>query len=148
MRNKPLFTDKNIEPTRDGIKTVLKDSYTVFAELSEILTSEKYSLTMNFNFHHDIIDKDTSGWYFRVVHKKKTIFWLSFCEGYFVITFFFLTRHLEDIANIDATVDSFTVGKEFWRDPKVIYVPLTFEIHSEAQLEDLLKIVEYRIKCK
>jgi hypothetical protein len=148
MRNKPLFNDKNIEPTKDEIKSVLKDSYTVFEELSEILTSEKYSLTMNFNFHKNIIDTNTNAWYFRVVNKKKTIFWLSFCENYFVITFFFLTRHLEDIGNLGANDDSFVIGKEFWRDPKVIYIPLTFEINSKEQIADLLKVVKFRIKSK
>ncbi|MCL2039682.1 MAG: DUF3788 domain-containing protein [Bacteroidetes bacterium] len=145
---KPLLSDPNVKPTNKMLKNILGKSYSVFEELSAILTNEKYSLTLNWNYHKNIIGPDTSAWYCRVMFKKKTTFWLSISEGYFVITFFFLVRHLAEINQLETSKNSFIVGEEFSRDPKVVYFPLVFTINSNEQFNDLLKIVDFKKRLK
>ncbi|MCL2311658.1 MAG: DUF3788 domain-containing protein [Firmicutes bacterium] len=142
------LTDPNIEPTVEVLKNVLGESYTVFEELSAILTNEKYCLTMNRNYHKNILAWGTKAWFCRVMYKKKTIFWLSAFDGYFRTTFFFLDRHIEGISKLETSEDSFRLGKEFWNVPNVIFVPFDFNIKSNEQIPDLLKIVEYRKRTK
>jgi len=142
------LTDPNIEPTKEVLKNVLGESYTVFEELSAILTNEKYCLTMNWNYHKNILAYGIKAWFCRVMYKKKTIFWLSAFEGYFRTTFFFLDRHIEGISKLETSEDSFRLGKEFWAVPTVIFVPPDFNIKNNEQISDLLKIVEYRKRIK
>ncbi len=142
------LTDPNVEPTSEVLKNTLKESYHAYEELSAILTSEKYCLTMDWIFRKNILEMGTQAWHCRVVYKKKTIFWLSAFDGYFRTTFFFLDRHIEGINELGTNEDSFQLGKEFWAVPTIIFVPLYFDINSNEQFPDLLKIVEYRKEVK
>ncbi|MCL2039883.1 MAG: DUF3788 domain-containing protein [Bacteroidetes bacterium] len=131
--NKPLLNEPEIEPTDEVLKPILKESYIAFEKLSEILTN-KYSIIMDWKYY-----KDSKAWLCKVAYKKKTIFWLSIWEGYFKISFFFLERHLEGITKLGTNENSFELAKEWGK-----MIPLIFNIYTEEQFSDLLKIVEYK----
>jgi len=138
QENKLLLTENpEIEPTADVLQSDLKESYTTFEELSAILTDE-HSLTMTWKYY-----KDSKAWLCKVAYKKKTNFWLSVWDGYFKTSFFFLERHLEGIANLETTKNSYRFEKEFGK-----MIPIVFDIKSSNQLSDLLKMVEYKKSVK
>ena len=135
--NKPQLNDPKVSPTINVLKNILKDSYSAFEELSAILI-KNYSLTAEWKYY-----RDSKAWLCKVSYKKKTIFWLAACEGYFQISFYFLERHLEDIAKLNVKDDSFVIKNEWGK-----MIPLVFKIYDKDQFSDLLKIINYKKSLK
>ena len=133
---KPLLNKPEIFPTNEVLKEVLKESYTVFEELSALLTNER--LVSDWKYYND-----GKAWLCKVSNKNKTVFWLSVWNGYFKTSFFFLERHLEGIMALGIDDTHFTIEKEWGK-----MIPLLFNISKSEQLPDLLKMVEYKKKAK
>ena len=133
---KPLLNEPEIFPTNEILKETLKKSYTVFEELSAILTEQ--GLTFNWKYYND-----SKAWLCKVSFKKKTVFWLSAWNGFFKTSFFFLERHLEGIAALQMNENNFTIEKEWGK-----MIPLLFDISKSEQLADLLRVVEFKKKAK
>jgi len=131
--NKPLLNEQEIFPNSDVLKKNLGKSYTVFEELSEMLTNEQ-GLIFDWKYY-----KDGKAWLCKVSNKKKTVFWLSVWDGFFKTSFFFLERHLEGIAALEIDENSFTLEKEWGK-----MIPLIFNISDKKQLPDLLKVIEFK----
>jgi len=136
MTERPLLNEQSIFPSEEILKNVLTASYTVFKELSAILTGEGAVLTWKYY-------RDSKAWLCNVSYKKKTIFWLSVWNGYFKTSFYFLERHLEGIAALDIGESSFTLKNEWGK-----MIPVIFNISKNTQLPDLLKMVEFKKKAK
>lgn len=136
-KQKPLLNNPEIEPTKEVLSDVLKESYVTFEELSKVLINE-YALTMDWKYY-----KDGKAWLCKVAYKKKTIFWLSIWDGSFSTSFYFLERHLEGITKLEVNANNFKLGKEWGK-----MLPLTFNINSKEQLPDLLKMVAYKKSVK
>ena len=137
MQNRPLFNDPAIFPSDENLQNVLGESYFVFTEMSNYST-EKFGLNFEWKYYND-----SKAWLCKVSYKKKTIFWLSVWDGFFRTSFFFLERHLEDIAALQTDENSFTIEKEWGK-----MIPLIFNISENNQLIDLYKIVEFKRNLK
>jgi len=135
--NKPLLNKQEIFPTNEVLKEALKESYTVFEELSAIFTNER-GLVSDWRYY-----KDSKAWLCKVSNKNKTVFWLSVWDGYFRTSFFFMERQLEGIIALGIREESFTIEKEWGK-----MIPVLFNISKSEQLPDLLKMVEYKKKAK
>jgi hypothetical protein len=133
---KPLLNEQEIFPTSEVLKGILGESYAVFEELSAVLNEQDISLEWKYY-------NDSKAWLCKVSFKKKTVFWLSAWNGFFQTSFFFLERHLEGIAALAIEDGRFTIEKEWGK-----MIPLIFQITKSEQLPYLLKMVEYKKKCK
>ena len=129
-----LLRDAFIEPTETVLKDMLEDVYAVYKKLQQ-LTPE-----LSYDWHYY---KDSKGWLCKVSYKKRTVFWLSVREGFFKTSFFFLERHLEGIAALGIKAGSFSREKEWGK-----MIPFIFDVSSEKQLPDLLKMIEFKKKAK
>jgi len=129
-----LLKDPEIFPSKEVLKDILGEAYSVLEELETRLTQNEFALTFNWHYY-----KDSSGWLCKVSHKKKTVFWLSIWDGFFKTTFFFLERHLEGIIALEIDENNFTMAKECGR-----LHPLLFSINDKKQIPDLLKMVKYK----
>ena len=130
---KPLLTDPDIQPTPDVLQEVLGDTYTAFAELSTKLTTE-LNITMDWRYYND-----SKAWLCKVAHKKKTVFWLSVWDGFFKTGFFFLERHLEGLSNLNIDDNAYILEKNVGK-----FIPLVFNISNTEQLDDLVKVAEFK----
>jgi len=90
--------------------------------------------------------KDGTSWLCKVARKKKTILWLSVWQGCFHLGFYFTEKNGAGIPdlNIDkrlkrAYVENKPIGK---------LKPLTVEVHTQADLQDGLELVAYRMGKK
>jgi len=140
-----LLTDPNIHPTSEVLKNALGESYIAFDELSTILIN-KFNLSLDWIYYKYNGCQD---WFCKSTFKKKTIFWLSVWEQYFIVRFYFLENQLEGIAKLGTNENSFILEKEFgpaFKNGKT--VPLVFKVYSNEQFADLLKIVEYKMTYK
>ena len=135
---KQLLREQEIYPSKDVLKNVLGKSYNVLEELEIQLTQNEFALPFDWHYY-----KDSKAWLCKVSYKKKTVFWLSAWDGFIKTSFFFLERHLEGIAALEIDENSYTLEKEWGK-----MIPLIFNLHSEKQFPDLLKVVEFKKKSK
>ena len=135
--DKPLLNDPGIEPDEPVLKKVLGSSYPAFAALVKNIREEPLLLQPEWRYY-----RDGHAWLCKVVHKKKTVFWLSAWEGYFKITFYFTEKTGEGIPALpisEIVKSQFTSNRPIGR-----LLPLTLEIHREEQLGDALQIAAYK----
>ena len=133
-----LLREPEIFPSKEVLKNVLGDVYSVLEELETRLTQDEFGLTFDWKHY-----KDSKAWLCKVCHKKKTVFWLSVWEGFFKTSFFFLERHLEGIAALEIDNNNFKLEKEWGK-----MIPLIFNINDKKQFPDLLKIIMFKKAAK
>ena len=133
-----LLKEPEIFPSKEVLKDILGEVYSVLEALETVLAQDRFALTFDWHYY-----KDSKSWLCKVSHKKKTVFWLSIWDGFFKTSFFFLERHLEGIATLQLNENNFTIAKEWGK-----MIPLIFNINKHEQMEDLLKVVDFKKNAK
>ena len=133
---KQLLIEREIFPSEEVLKAVLGNVYSVYEALETQLTQD--GITFVWHYY-----KDSKSWLCKVANKKKTVFWLSVWDGFFKTSFFFLERHLEGIAALAIAENSYTMEKEWGK-----MIPFLFNISSQKQFPDLLKMIQYKKAAK
>jgi hypothetical protein len=133
----------NLEfPDYKTLKNALGDSsFVAYQNLMELITTEHYALVAEWTYYND-----GKAWLCKVQHKKKTVFWLSVWDGFFKTTFYFTLKNCMGVVelNIDEKIkDDFGHSKSIGK-----LIPLTINIEHKEQLNDLLKIIEYKMSLK
>lgn len=75
------FRDKGRQPEDADLARVLKRSFGSWKELSNVIASKFTQLSAEWGF------TSTSGWWMRLKHKKRTVLYMTPCEGYFLASF-------------------------------------------------------------
>lgn len=138
---KPLLNEPGIFPVEEVLKELLGGSYPVYAELMNIIAEPAWGLVPEWHYY-----KDGKAWLCKVVHKKKTIFWLSVWDKYFKTTFYFTEKNSPGISGLDIDEElkgNFTQSKHIGK-----LIPLTVKVNRKEQLQDVLRIVEYKKNLK
>ncbi len=142
MEAQMLLRDADIFPSDRILEEVLGENiYNVLVSFLETVTNNENALTLEWRYYND-----GKAWLGKVVHKKKTIFWLSVWEGFFKTSFFFTEKHLEAIAELDISEiikDEFAKAKTIGK-----LIPMIFDISKENQLGDLLTVVRFKKSLK
>lgn len=133
--------DKEVYPNKEVLENVLGKSYLAYHELTEAISNEQFNLVTEWNYY-----KDGQSWLCKVSYKKKTMFWISVWNEYFKTGFYFSekTRLGIDELDIDPNIktefsQSKNIGKLF---------PLVVDVSRKEQINDVLKIIEYKKKLK
>jgi hypothetical protein len=136
-----LLRDKEIFPTRELFKNGLAESFSVYEEMMETITNDKYKLEPVWRYYND-----GKAWLCKVCYKKKTVFWLSVWDKFFKTTFYFTEKTGSGIAVLD--IDQ-SIKEDFsQRKPFGKLIPLTILINQKDQIKGLLKIIEYKKSIK
>jgi hypothetical protein len=137
----PVLKDPAISPTVKTLETALGKSYPAFEELMNIIESGQLGLAPQWNYYND-----GKAWLCKVQYKKKTVFWLSVWDKYFKMGFYFTEKNCKGIFELDIA-DS--IKKEF-KEHKPVgkLLPLVLSITKKAQLNDALKLAEYKKNLK
>ncbi len=142
MEAQMLLRDSEIYPSEEVLKEALGEViYKILESFLQTISGEAYGLTVEWKYYND-----GKAWFGKVVCKKKTILWFSVWEGFFKISFYFTEKHLEAVAalQISETVkDSFAAAKPIGK-----LIPLTIDISTTGQLEDLLTVVRFKKNLK
>jgi hypothetical protein len=75
------FRDKGRQPEDADLSRVLKRSFVSWNELKKVIASRFTPLSVEWGF------TGTSGWWMRLKHKKRTVLYMTPCEGYFQASF-------------------------------------------------------------
>jgi len=135
--NTPKLNDSERFPSSEDIKLYLKNSYPAYDLLIKVTTGNPYLLNTEWRYYND-----GKSWLCKVTHKKKTIFWLSVWEGFFKVGFYFTDKNREGIEALEISTQ---IKSEFNEsNPLGKLIPLTVNIFREDQVDDILKIVEYK----
>ncbi len=135
--NTPKLNDSERFPSNEEIKLYLNNSYSAYELLIKDITENPYLLNTEWRYYND-----GKSWLCKVTHKKKTIFWLSVWDGFFKVGFYFTDKNR---GGIEALEINSQIKSEF-NESKPIgkLIPLTINVFREAQVDDILKIVEYK----
>lgn len=134
---KLLLREKEPEPSNEVLENVMgKELFVIYQELMDVFTHE-FCLDPQWHFY-----KDGNSWLCKVVHKKKTILWLSVWENYIKTGFYFTEKTGKGVLelNIDNNIKKgFEMAK-----PVGKLIPLTFEINHQNQMKDLKEVIRYK----
>lgn len=134
-----LLRDPDVQPTREVLKNALGGGYLLFDELMESLKTLDVSPEWNYY-------KDGKAWLCKAIHKKKTVFWLSVWEEYFKVVFYFTAKTGTGIPHLDI---SERVKKDFYEHAGFgKFVPLIFSVTEREQIEDIVKVINYKKSLK
>ena len=139
--DKPLLNDPDTFPAEDILADVLKSCFPVYETFMDKVTRKPFELSPVWRYY-----KDGGAWLCKVIFKKKTVFWLSVWDGSFKTTFYFTERSGAGLAELD--VDQKL--KDIFHNSALIgkLKPLTISFISMEQINDALRIVEYKKSIK
>ena len=136
-----LLREKEVYPDKTVLEKALGDSYLAFNELFETISNEKYALVTNWRYY-----KDGQSWLCKVSNKKKTMCWISVWDKFFKTGFYFTEKTRLGIheLNIGKKIkDDFSQSKHIGK-----LIPLVINVSEKEQIDDVLKIIEYKKKLK
>jgi hypothetical protein len=133
--------DPQVITSPEVLSPVLGDTYPVFEELMQTITSPDFGFNGEWNYYND-----GKAWLFKAQFKKKTVFWLSVWEGYFKTAFYFTEKNCQGIFELE--IDE-NIKKEFVANKPIgKLLPLSIDMKLKEQLPDLLKIITYKMRLK
>jgi hypothetical protein len=136
-----LLREPELFPSEEVLRTALAAGYPAWNALSEMITGISYGLQPEWRYYND-----GKAWLCKVCCKKKTVFWLSVWEGYFKTTFYFTAKSATGIRELNIAED---IKEDFFRSQPIgKLLPLTMNISSGEQLNDLLEIINYKKNLK
>ncbi len=132
-----LLREADIEPTENVLENALgKEAFDVYLKLLHICTT-KFDLQYEWRFY-----KDGKAWLCKIIHKKKTIFWLSIWDKFIRTGFYFTEKTYAGIFDLPISEEI----KKSFGSAKAIgkLIPLILDINQEEQLTDFREIVKYK----
>jgi len=134
-----LLTDKNVHPTDDYIFSIIGEKKVLWQNIMGHMSSVYENSSGQWNFYND-----GKRWLFKMVYKKKTIFWAAILAGTFRITFYFGNKAESVIANSDLPEkikEEFKTAKRYG-----LIRPVTFIVNENADVENILKLIAIKSK--
>ncbi len=128
--------DESIYPDDKVLKGILGDSYTAYCELLKLF--DRHELVYEWRYYHD-----GKTWLCKVQKTKRTIVWMSAWKGYMQATIYFPEKYIERIYTLNISEER----KEKIRQTKNTgkSKPCIFEIRNQDVLEDLTKVMQFKI---
>lgn len=136
-----LLREESPFPDTGVLKEKLDDIYDVYAEFVSVISAEPYCLQPEWNYY-----KDGKSWLCKILFRKKTVLWLSVWDDCFKVTFFFTDKSRSGIEElkIDPSIkESFLKSKNIGK-----LIPLGISIREKNQVDDILKIIEFKKSIK
>jgi hypothetical protein len=131
--------DEKKYPDDDLLKSILNESFLSYKKLLELFI--KYDMSYEWRYYHD-----GKAWLFKVQKKKKTIVWMSAWKGFIQAVLYFSEKDIDNLYKLDIS----KVIKENINSTKNVgkSKPCIFKISDERILNDLEKVMIYKIGCK
>jgi hypothetical protein len=136
-----MMRDEQISPTANALKEALKESYPAYEIWMNTVTSPEHGYTPEINYY-----RDGNAWLCKGIYKKKTVFWLSYWDGFFKVTFYFTEKTSAGVFDLDIASQL----KEDFRNHKPVgkFMPFTVILRDPEQLDDIVKVADYKRSLK
>ena len=130
-----ILKDGTVFPDMEVLKCALKGSFTIYEEFLVMLTES--GITPEWNFY-----KDGGSWLCKMLLKKKNLGWIAVFDGYFSITFYFLERHLEAIAELEISEQ---IKEDFCRmKPVGKLLPMRIIAADSMAIKDIATVIQLK----
>jgi hypothetical protein len=136
-----LLTDKTIYPTDEIIFSNIGDKKIYWQQIFNYMTENYKDSEGVWNFYND-----GKRWLFKMVSKKKTVFWAAVLDGTFRITFYFGAKAEPIIEESDLPQkmkDEFKTAKRYG-----LIRPVSFLMNDKEDVENVIKLIEIKHKVK
>jgi hypothetical protein len=137
----PILSEREIIPTDEYIFSLLGDK-TVFWKSIVAHATVSYKDTSGiWNYYND-----GKQWLFKMVQKKKTIFWAAIYKDTFNITFYFADKAetLIDSSELPQSIkDGFKTAKKYGA-----IRPVSIKVFEQSDVENVLKLIAIKNKIK
>lgn len=142
MDTRMLLRDPEIFPSDTVLKYALGDSvFSALESFCSTISNDEYGLTIEWRYYND-----GKAWLAKVVHKKKTVCWLSIWDKFFKLGFYFTEKHLEAVSSLDIPETIITDCINAPRIGKLI--PMVIDVNSSEQLPYILTVVRFKKTLK
>jgi hypothetical protein len=138
---KRVLSDKSVIPTDEYIFLLIGEHKIHWQRIMNFLSENYKDSSGGWNYYND-----GKQWLFKMVNKKKTVFWASILDDTFRITFYLGNK-------ADAIIDDSdlpqSVKSEFKSAKRYGLIrPVSFLIKNSADVDNVLKMVELKSKLK
>jgi len=130
-----LLTDSALYPDSCVIRQALGKHYEWYEKSME--AAREKGLSAEWRYYND-----SKSWLCKIAHKKKTVCWLSVWDTGIKVSFYFTEKTIEGVNGLE-TKTHFEHAK-----PVGILFPVILNIDSAEKLNDLVKILDYKLKVK
>ena len=137
----PIYlTDPNVEPTDELINSIIGKNSIYWHKIIKYLSDNYSDITELWRFYND-----GKCWLYRTLWKKKTIYWIGILKDTFRVTFY-----LSDKADsfVEESTLSDYIKEEFWNTKGSKFRAVTVVMRSEEDFEDVLRLIEIKLKLK
>ncbi|OFY65572.1 MAG: hypothetical protein A2V64_07530 [Bacteroidetes bacterium RBG_13_43_22] len=136
-----VFPDQNVKPTEEMIFSFIGNKKILWQKIMKYLSDNYKEASGSWNYYND-----GKQWLYKMVMKKKTIFWLAVLKDTFRITFYFGDK-AEPVINASdlpkSVKDDFLAGKHYGKIRGI-----TTKINSQSDVETITKLVDIKVKHK
>jgi hypothetical protein len=138
---KMVLSDKSVIPTDDFIFSIIGERKVHWLRIMNYLSENYPDASGSWNYYND-----GKQWLFKFVRKNKTVFWSGILTDTFRITFYLGNKAEPIIENSDLPL---SVKEEFKTAKRYGLIrPVSFIIRNEADVDNVLKMVNLKIKIK
>jgi hypothetical protein len=143
MSEKEIFilSDKNVVPTEDYIFSLLGDKKELWNSIMTHITDNYNDTSGTWNYYND-----GKQWLFKMVRKKKTIFWSALLQDAFRISFYFgdNAMPLIDASDLPQEIkDGFKKTKKYGA-----IRPISIKVFEHSDVDTVLKLIEIKNSMK
>jgi hypothetical protein len=138
---KMILSDRSVVPTDDYIFSLIGEKKVLWKRIMDHVSQNYSDISGSWNFYND-----GKQWLFKLVRKKKTIFWSGIYSDTFRITFYFSDKVIPLLESSDLPVEL----KDKFRDAKKygLIRPMSMKIFDDTDVENVQKLVDIKIKLK
>ena len=138
---KLVLSDRNVEPSDTLLSSLLGEKMSLWNRLNNEISLRHLNSSGSWNYYND-----GKQWLYKMVQKKKTLFWAAIHADTFRITFYFGDK-AETVINesdLPASIkDNFKTAKRYGA-----IRPVSLKIMNGEDLEFVLKLTEIKSKLK
>ena len=140
-KEKPVLSDKSVIPTDDYIFSIIGKRKVHWVTIMKYLSENYPDASGSWNYYND-----GKQWLFKLVRKKKTVFWSSILSDTFRITFYLGNKAETIIENSDlpqSIKEEFKTAKRYG-----LIRPVTIKIMDKTDVDNILKMIDIKTKLK
>lgn len=140
-QEKLVLSDKDIYPDDEYIFSIIGGKKEFWQRILNYMKENFKDSAGEWNYYND-----GKQWLFKMVHKKKTVFWAGILTDTFRITFYFGNKAEPLIEGSDLAPDI----KEEFRTAKRygLIRPVSFVVRDHTDVDNILKMIQIKSKVK
>ena len=136
-----MLTDKDIYPGYDYIFSIVGEKMALWQRVMDYMSDNYKDSSGDWHYYND-----GKQWLFKMVNKKKTVFWAGIMNDTFRITFYLGNKAEPIIESSDLAPEI----KEEFRNAKRygLIRPVSFTIRDSNDIDNVLKMIVIKQKVK